>query len=141
MVADPDCTGDPLPAVCDSEGILWKVRNEDCSSRATASAVFDFEADGAAEVVYADETTMRIFRGADGAILFEDDGHGSHTRLEEPIIADVDNDGNAEVVIAGNTSNGGQPGIRVFEDADDNWVRTRRVWNQHGYHEIGRAHV
>ena len=134
VVADPDCTGAPLPPECDSEGILWKVRNQDCSSRATASAVFDFEADGAAEVVYADETTLRIFRGADGEILFEDDGHGSHTRLEEPVIADVDNDGNAEVVIAGNTSNGGRPGIRVFEDADDNWVRTRRIWNQHGYH-------
>ena len=134
VVADLDCLGEPPPQGCAGPGILWKVANEDCSSRVTASSVFDFEGDGAAEVVYADETTLRIFRGADGAILYEDDEHGSHTRLEEAVIADVDNDGNAEVVIAGNRSRGGQPGVRVYQDAYDNWVRTRRVWNQHGYH-------
>ena len=144
VVADPDCQGEPLPEGCDSEGILWKVRNEDCSSRVTASSVFDFEGDGQAEVVYGDETTLRIFRGVDGEILYEDAEHGSHTRLEEAIIADVDNDGNAEVVIAGNRYNHGLPGIRVYQDAADNWVRTRRIWNQHGYHvsnisELGRV--
>jgi len=134
VVADPDCTGQPLPEECDSEGILWKVANFDCSSRVTASSVFDFEGDGQAEVVYADERTLRIFRGADGSILYEDDTHGSHTRLEQPVIADVDNDGNAEIVIAGNRSRQGLPGVRVYDDASDNWVRTRRIWNQHGYH-------
>ena len=27
-----------------------------------------------------------------------------------------------------------QAGVRVFGDAAGNWVRTRRVWNQHAYH-------
>lgn len=61
-------------------------------------------------------------------------GRGSHTRIEMPVIADVDNDGNAEVVIPENGSHSGQPGLDVWEDASDNWVRTRCIWNQHSYH-------
>lgn len=135
VVVDFDCAGDPLPAECDSENILWKVRNRDCSSRATGSSVFDFEGDGAAEVVYADETNFRIFDGRDGTVLFDDDTHRSNTRMEMPIVVDVDNDGKSEVIIpepnTGSTSLGG---IEVWEDADNNWVRTRRIWNQHTYH-------
>jgi hypothetical protein len=135
VVADRDCdpAEGPVPAECAQRGILWTVRNRDCSSRATASSVFDFEGDGAAEVVYADEQNFRIFDGRTGALRYDDDTHGSHTRLEMPVIADVDNDGNAEIVIPENGYNGGNPGIDVWEDRSDNWVRTRRVWNQHGY--------
>lgn len=129
-----DCGGDDWEALgCDSAGILWKVPNRDCSSRSTGSSVFDFEGDGRAEVVYADERNFRIFDGATGTILFDDDTHGSHTRIEMPVIADVDNDGNSEVIIPENGSHSGRPGVDVWEDGADNWVRTRRIWNQHGY--------
>ena len=130
VVVDWDCDPAALPPECEGPYILWQVANEDCSSRVTASSVFDFEGDGAAEVVYADETTMRIFDGSTGAILFTDPNHDSHTRIEMPVIADVDNDGNAEIVIPENQS---QQGVIIWEDSFDNWVRTRRVWNQHGY--------
>jgi hypothetical protein len=133
VVADMECDVTEVPEHCSDRGILWKVPNQDCSSRVTASSVFDFEGDGAAEVIYADETTFRIFDGATGAILFEDRTHGSHTRLEMPVIADVDNDGNAEIVIPENSYGDGRPGIEVWSDASDNWVRTRRIWNQHPY--------
>ena len=135
VVVDFDCTGSPLPDGCDSENILWKVRNQDCSSRATGSSVFDFEGDGAAEVVYADETTFRIFDGRDGTILFEDDTHSSNTRMEMPIVVDVDNDGKSEVIIPEpNRTSTSLGGIEVWEDRENNWVRTRRIWNQHTYH-------
>jgi hypothetical protein len=120
-------------AGCQARSVLWRVPNQDCSSRATGSSVFDFDGDGRAEVVYADETSLRIFDGPTGAILFDDPTHGSHTRIEMPIIVDVDNDGNAEVVVPENRAQGGNPGIDVWEDSLDNWVRTRRIWNQHGY--------
>ncbi len=135
VVADIGCSGSPPPAGCSDDGILWRVPNQDCSSRATGSSVFDFEGDGAAEVVYADETNLRILSGADGTILFDDDTFRSHTRIEMPVVVDVDNDGNAEVVVAenrnGSTATFG--GIEVWGDRADNWVRTRRIWNQHGY--------
>ncbi|HJL15528.1 MAG TPA: VCBS repeat-containing protein [Sandaracinaceae bacterium LLY-WYZ-13_1] len=135
VVVDFDCTGDPLPSECRAENVLWAVPNQDCSSRATGSSVFDFEGDGAAEVVYADETQFRIFDGRTGAILYEDTSHSSNTRMEMPIVVDVDNDGKSEVVIPEpNTDRGSLGGIEIWEDADNNWVRTRRVWNQHTYH-------
>lgn len=132
VVIDPACTA--ADAACQDDGILWAVPNEDCTSRVTASSVFDFEGDGAAEVIYADEDTFRIFRGSDGEILFNDETHGSHTRLEMAVIADVDNDGNAEVIIPENSSRNGTPGVEIWGDALDNWVFTRRIWNQHSYH-------
>jgi len=98
--------------------------------------VFDFDGDDKAEVIYADETTFRILDGLDGTELYVDSTHQSHTRLEMAVIADVDSDGNAEILIASNRdSNGnGSPGVRVWGDNLDNWVFTRRIWNQHSYH-------
>lgn len=135
VVADLDCIADPLPAECDSRGVLWKAANQDCSSRATGSSVFDFEGDGAAEVVYADERTFYVFDGRTGAVLYEDTSHSSNTRMEMPIVVDVDNDGKSEVIVPEpNTSSVNLGGIEVWEDPMNNWVRTRRIWNQHSYH-------
>jgi hypothetical protein len=133
VVLDFQCTGDPLPEACERPWVRWMVANDDCSSRATGSSVFDFEGDGSAEVVYADETTFRILRGSDGVILYEDDTHSSNTRVEMPIVVDVDNDGKSEVVIPEPNTHAERGGIEIWEDADNNWVRTRRVWNQHAY--------
>lgn len=131
MDCDPALHPGGVPDACDSTypSTLWAKPNQDCSSRATASSLFDFEGDGKAEMVYADESTFRIRAGADGTKLFEDATHSSNTRIEMPIIADIDNDGNAEIVVPSNSS----PSIKVWADTDDNWVRTRRIWNQHGY--------
>jgi hypothetical protein len=135
VVLDRNTCGnaDWAAAGCEERDILWKRANNDCSSRSTGSSVFDFDGDGRAEVVYADEDAFRIFDGPTGEILFEDATFGSHTRIEMPIIVDVDNDGNAEVIVPENRSGGGTAGLEVWEDALDNWVRTRRIWNQHGY--------
>jgi hypothetical protein len=111
------------------------VTNTDCSSRSTGSSVFDFDGDGRAEVVYADERNFRIFRGLDGTVLFDDAMHRSNTRLEMPIVVDVDNDGKSEVLVPEAPGDESSPdGLAVWTDAGNNWVRTRRIWNQHTYH-------
>jgi len=84
-------------------------------------------------VVYADEVEFRILDGVDGAERLSI-ANTSHTRLEMPIVADVDNDGNAEIVYVENAHNGTTQGIRVIGDATDSWASTRRIWNQHAYH-------
>jgi hypothetical protein len=128
----PDCTAIPAGAThCVLPGVRWYVPNQDCSSRVTASSVFDFDGDGAAEVVYNDEVYFRVFSGLDGAVLLEVPNR-SHTRLEMPVIADVDNDGNAEIVFIENGA--GRTTVQVWGDANDAWVPTRRIWNQHAYH-------
>ena len=77
--------------------VRWSRPTQDGSSGVTGSAVFDFEGDGVAEVVYADETRLWIFAGPDGSIRLEFADHSSGTRVEYPIIADVDGDGEVEI--------------------------------------------
>ncbi len=121
------------------ETILWIKQTQDCSSAFTGSSVFDFNGDGQDEVVYADELRMRIYNGATGDVLAEE-CNTSGTLHEYPLVADVDNDGQADIVVASNdysslNCNGIKTrGIRVFGDANNQWVRTRRIWNQHAYH-------
>ncbi len=126
--------------------MVWASKTKDASSNKTGSSVFDFEGDGIAEVVYRDEQKIRIYSGKPSdeknkldngkeytapKILWEQ-ANTSGTVIENPIIVDVDNDGRTEIVVVDE----GTPsrGITVYADSSDNWVRTRRIWNQHAYH-------
>jgi hypothetical protein len=127
-------------SVPDPGTFLWVKQTQDCSSAGTGSSLFDFNGDGKAEVLYADETRFRIYEGATGNVLFET-CNTSGTLSEYPLVADVDNDGQADIIVGSNAYSGlncggGQKtsGIRVFSSKNGGWVRTRRVWNQHSYH-------
>jgi hypothetical protein len=116
-VYDPDCQATPRPGgKCESRDrcdfdpngncpdlILWSRQSQDHSSRITGSSVFDFEADGKAEVVYADECFARVYSGSDGKVLFSQ-YRSSSTWLENPVVADVDGDFRSEMIVP---SNGG----------------------------------
>ena len=141
---DSDCAANSVcnktagTCVCLHNG--WQRITEDDSSQVTSSSVFDFNGDGAAEVVYNDECFFRVYDGTTAAVLFKQPSP-SRTRIENPGIADVDNDGNAEIVFASNNDtnicsqgNNYPNGIAVWGDASDTWVSARRIWNQHAYH-------
>ncbi len=123
--------------------VRWFAITQDESSNVTGSSVFDFQGDGAAEVMYQDECYARVFDGATGEVLVEIE-NSTPTIHEYPILADVDGDGNSEFVIVAADSNpelceaieGYTPrrGVFVYGDANDQWVRTRQVWTQHTYH-------
>lgn len=126
------------PAVAGPDTFLWVKQTRDCSSAATGSSIFDFNGDGQAEVVYSDEIYFRIYEGKTGDVLFQT-CNTTGTLIEYPLVADVDNDGQADIVVVSNAyayDCGGtsQSGLRVFGPATGSWVRTRRVWNQHAYH-------
>lgn len=226
-IFDIDCTDTPRPGgecllgTCDfgacPPGIAWSKSTQDLSSNITGSSVFDFEADGEAEVVYADECFTRVYKGTTGEVIFSQ-YRSSCTWYENPIIADVDGNYRADLVVpsnkacspagdgipcqfltpdgvdaqfaglrcdgdgdcvsgtcdaglcrcsssanccadmddakcievgfqcspppagtpgTGNTCRAGHPhgvsGIRVYADANDKWVRSRMIWNQHAY--------
>ncbi|MBU1243120.1 hypothetical protein KKD52_07870 [Myxococcota bacterium] len=103
-VFDPDCLGIPEVATCvtlRTDGILWHQVSQDHSSNRTGSSLFDFEGDGRVEVVYADEVFTRVYDGRTGEVLFSQ-WHSSCTWNENPIVADVDGDYNAELVVPSN---------------------------------------
>ncbi len=226
-IYDIDCGASPRPggscpqAGCDfgpcGADIAWSRSTQDLSSNITGSSVFDFEADGTAEVVYADECFVRVYNGKTGAVVFSQ-YRSSCTWYENPIIADVDGNYRADLVTpsnkacspsgdgipcqgltaegvdaqfaglgcetgadcgsgicdaglcrctttaqccgllddaacieigytcapppagspgTGNTCRAAHPhgvsGIRVYSDANDKWVRSRMIWNQHAY--------
>jgi hypothetical protein len=123
-------------AVFETDGTLkWAAVTQDSSSNVTGSSVFDFDGDGAAEVVYSDELRLWVYRGTDGAVLYQTP-LSSCTWHEYPLVADVDADSHAEIVAVANNNCGfgSQRGVYVFGDPEDAWVPTRRIWNQHTYH-------
>jgi hypothetical protein len=77
---------------------LWTQASQDRSSAVTGSSVFDFNGDGRAEVVYGDECFARVYDGRSGQVLFSQ-GRFSSTWQENPIVADVDGDFSAEIVM------------------------------------------
>ena len=153
FVFDPECLAATKPAKCDqtsSIGILWKKKTQDHSSGATGSSVFDFNGDGKAEVVYRDECFLRVYDGLTGKTLFATPV-SSATALELPVIADLDGDGHAEIVVCADNYIGsgcaGQTeidtgvkfvsdisGMFVYQDPMNRWMPSRAVWNEHGYH-------
>jgi hypothetical protein len=141
----------PVPAVGDLDGDrqveiivaggndLWVLRRDGSlmwsapvtdQSGATGASLFDFDADGIMEVVYIDEVQMIAYNGADGAVKFQTFDHASATMYDHPVIADVDADGHAEIVVVHDRS---ASGLSVYGDADNSWAPARGIWNQHAY--------
>jgi hypothetical protein len=105
-VFDPDCWGLPDMNRCSTlrtGGILWWQPSQDHSSNRTGVSLFDFEGDGRVEVIYADEVFTRVYDGQSGEVLFSQ-WHSSCTWNEYPIVADVDGDFNAELVVPSNSN-------------------------------------
>ena len=158
-VADFDGDGSPEIGVAgltfytvfdpaEADGVLWSAPTYENAASITGSSVFDFENDGHAEVVYADECFLRVYDGTTGTVLFQRSST-SGTHSENPVIADLDNDRHAEIVLVSSRYvdprgsceslyptefTGYTNGLRVWGDRLDNWVPTRRIWNQHAYH-------
>jgi hypothetical protein len=143
-VGDFDGDGDPelvVPAVnrismFEGDGTLvWSALAQDTSGLAGCSG-FDFDRDGADEVVYADHEDLIILSG-DGSVLSRWQGHHSFTIFETPVVADVDGDGAAEVCIGSN--NGDFNGLSCLGHVDDAWPGTGSSWGRHDYAESGRV--
>jgi hypothetical protein len=117
--------------------ILWTNDVADVSGIASGTA-FDFLGDGVAEALYGDEDRSLIFDGKNGDMVL-DTPRTSRTLIEYPVVADIDNDGSAEILVTSSDSihEGEQPSgftVKAVRDQEDRWIQARRIWNQHTYH-------
>ncbi|MEO7113400.1 MAG: VCBS repeat-containing protein, partial [Polyangiaceae bacterium] len=134
-------------ASTDPSLFLFLKQTHDCSSAATGSSLFDFNGDGNVEVAYADEFHLHVYDGKTGVEEYTI-CNTNGTLEENPVVADVDGDGQADLIVVSNayaetcpdpdTADAGndakESGIRIYESKSGSWVQTRRVWNEHAYH-------
>ncbi|MEO7110890.1 MAG: VCBS repeat-containing protein [Polyangiaceae bacterium] len=109
---------------------LWLTPINDGSGIASSTA-FDFLGRGYADAVYGDQVSLQVWAGKTGTNELSQ-ARSSGTIIEFPIVADVDNDNSADILVVSN--NGAYPALQVFEDQGKRWIPTRRIWNQHAYH-------
>jgi len=142
LVADLD--GDGTPELFTSDGRTAKVLEwngfsftqrwsrvvRDPTSLAGAVA-YDFDGDGAAEVIYRDEHEWFIFDGATGGTLWRET-FGSATLLETPVVADIDGDCVTEIIVTGCARNSRTDRVVAYECPSA--VPARSIWNQLLYH-------
>jgi len=107
---------------------LWSRLTQDGSER-TGSSVFDFEGDGANEVVYRDEDTLFVYDGTTGATKVSVPCNAA-TRYDYPVVTDVDADGQTDIICACDAI------YQAYQSTANPWVKAREVWNQHAYYVV-----
>lgn len=119
---------------------VWRVAQADENWAFTGGcAMADLDGDRVYEVIDWSLNGLRIHDGATGRELAFLPDIGIRYLLDPPLIADVDGDGEAEIVVAGNSRAQLEAGeqsptaLYIIGSADGRWTRTRPVWNQIGY--------
>ena len=103
-------------------------------SGSVTAALFDFDGDGAQEIVYADELKLRVLDARTESELWSYP-RPSATGTDSPAVADVNGDGHAEIVL-GLSSQIGNKGVVTFTSAADPWLDAPGVWNQHAFNPM-----
>ena len=145
---------DPLAAV------TWQTETHDYSSSTTGSVAFAFEGDHVSDVVYGDECFLWVMDGASGGVRLGL-SHTSFTATEMPIVADVDGDSRAELVLASTgadpylfgcenavgdpitingvtwqpsgSASGAYRGVVVYNAASGEWANASALWDEHTF--------
>jgi|GEM_PF-1441030 len=112
--------------------VLYNLITTDGSGH-TGVTMFDFNQDGFNELIYRDETFLRIMEGSTGKTLTSYRVNCG-TGMEYPVVADVDGDDEAEIIVSGWVTNNAEQKLYCFESGGVPWAPARSVWNQPGYH-------
>jgi gliding motility-associated-like protein len=114
----------------------WTLVTSDASGF-TGITMFDFNQDGTQELVYRDESNLRIIDGSGSTpVTVGTNPCSSGTGAEMPVVADVDGDGQAEICVSCATSGVSLGKINVFSAADQAWAPCRSIWNQYNYFNV-----
>ena len=115
---------------------LWSLPIDEDSYSNTAT-LFDFNADWISELIYTDNRYMRIYDlTAMPPTELSTIDCGEISIMQVPIVADVDNDGSAEIVVTGKAGGYMQANtmLKVYKSSTEPWRAARKVWNQYMYH-------
>jgi hypothetical protein len=125
-----------------SATVKWKKRTTD-QSKTTGLTLFDFNQDETFEILYRDQDSLRIFNGYSQATMNVSLASmvcQSGTLAEYPVTADVDNDGEAEIIVTGtppNTTTNERGYVYIFNPpTGTRWAPARKVWNQYAYNVV-----
>ncbi len=117
---------------------MWLKSTSDLSGATTLTA-FDFNQDGSVEIVYRDQSDMRIIDGVTGNNK-SSFACVAPTASEYPAIVDLDRDGQADIVASSSTydlNHDKHAKLIVFHSpANASWAPARYVWNQHAYNAV-----
>ncbi|MFZ5476741.1 MAG: hypothetical protein ACOZNI_08200 [Myxococcota bacterium] len=141
-----DVDGDSVPELCfganyqlalvDVAGdVWWSVAHEELAGSTGGCAMADLDADGRYEVIDYGMFGLFIRDGATGEVLASWEEIGAKWHTVPPVVADVDADGSAEIVVSGGYISEGynQDHTWILGAAEGRWARTRPVWNQLAY--------
>ena len=134
-----------------TKGVLyeyWTIPHSDISGQ-TGITLFDFNGDGMQEIVYRDETLLRIINGSGKSHITGNDtikygrriaynlasvGIKSPTKSERPVVAQVLGDGATQIVIGGVLYGDYKPGtaqICIFGANIVPWEKSEKADNQY----------
>ena len=115
---------------------LWGMQPDE-DSYSNSITAFDFNQDGLLELLICDQSMVRIVNGSGKSHITHNDTASVYvmtsfpfsetTIMQYPVIADVDNDGHAEIVFVGNNR------LNILESSAAPWAPARKVWNQYMY--------
>ncbi|MFK7990505.1 MAG: FG-GAP-like repeat-containing protein [Sandaracinaceae bacterium] len=126
---DPDCRG------CEER---WGVPVDDLSAASSAMAA-DLRGDGTLDIVHADQHRLRIIDGESGAVWLSVP-HVARGRTEYPVVADLDGDGSAEILVGVSTEYCsmwpmiGPPvaaGVTIYRERHNRFAGAPARWTQH----------
>ena len=107
-------------------------------SESAGFSVFDFNQDGKSEIVYRGRNKLYILDGMTLEKLCDPIDAVSGTLGEYPIVADVDQDGHADILFCDQFDISVAPGrMIVYESSSPGaWGPARKVWNQFPYNVV-----
>jgi hypothetical protein len=117
---------------------IWDLNTTD-SSGYTGLTLFDLNGDGNLEIIYRDETELKIIDGSNNVTKeIARIQCYSPTNLEYPIIGDLDGSGHAKICIpCSDTPEAGFGHLTIFGPPDSlPWAPARSVWNQYAYNPL-----
>ena len=113
--------------------MIWDFEVDE-DSYSNGATTFDFNHDNEMEILISDQSHIKIVEGATGTTITQL-SFGECTVMQYPIIADIDADGAAEIVICGEYGSGhiNSGHLVVFCSSTLPWAPARKVWNQYMY--------